>query len=178
MLNLLVCKAGFVLYRGKFQPMATRADLSELANNADYNKRLFLIAYGQLKTMQDAQDVVQETWKDLFAKSDVEIKAIDFPQPYILKVLIRKIVYKKGDNSKRSHIPLDNSPLPQWDESSLKKQMEEFLKGETKKNKIEILYLHFVEGYTSLQIASKINTTSGYVRKVIHDFRQQKKRGK
>ena len=113
-----------------------------------YSDRLLRVGFAYLKNVEDAEDVVQETFLSLFQKRP-EFNDESHLEAWLMRVAINKAKnhLKSGWFKKRQPMPEDLAYLPEGDEKLLQGVMELDLKYRLP------IHLYYYAGYSMEEIA-------------------------
>lgn len=114
-----------------------------------YSDMIFRIAYQNLFSVEDAQDVVQDVFLKLLKQKENCFHDEEHLKAWLIKVTINQCLDYKKSFFRRNTVALDNLEIPfEQEERQLMEELSRLPKEER-----NVLYLHYYEGYTIKEIA-------------------------
>lgn len=114
-----------------------------------YSDMIFRIAYQNLFSVEDAQDVVQDVFLKLLKQKENCFHDEEHLKAWLIKVTINQCLDYKKSFFRRNTVALDNFEIPyEQEERQLLEELSRLPKEER-----NVLYLHYYEGYTIKEIA-------------------------
>lgn len=114
-----------------------------------YSDMIFRIAYQNLFSVEDAQDVVQDVFLKLLKQKENCFHDEEHLKAWLIKVTINQCLDYKKSFFRKNTVALDNFEIPyEQEERQLMEELSRLPKEER-----NVLYLHYYEGYTIKEIA-------------------------
>lgn len=114
-----------------------------------YSDMIFRIAYQNLFSVEDAQDVVQDVFLKLLKQKENCFHDEEHLKAWLIKVTINQCLDYKKSFFRKNTVALDNFEIPyEQEERQLLEELSRLPKEER-----NVLYLHYYEGYTIKEIA-------------------------
>lgn len=115
----------------------------------EFSDMILRIAYQNLCTIADAEDIVQEVFISLLKSEDKAFCDKEHLKAWLIKVTVNKCIDYKKSFWQKNTVPLDNQILSYNDEEQ--SVMEEIFR--LPKDYRNIIYLYYYEGYKIKEIA-------------------------
>lgn len=134
-----------------------------------YGPAVMRLAYNQLRSLQQAEDVYQETFSELFAR----IGKVEFDTDYHLRAWLMKVAVNKCKNAKRNAARHKEDLMDPLDSASFGSRTTQEdghldyvweIVDQLSSDFRLVVYLHYVDGYSTDEIAAITNVTSATVR--------------
>lgn len=114
-----------------------------------YSDMIFRIAYQNLFSVEDAQDVVQDVFLKLLKQKENCFHDEEHLKAWLIKVTINQCLDYKKSFFRKNTVALDSFEIPyEQEERQLMEELSRLPKEER-----NVLYLHYYEGYTIKEIA-------------------------
>lgn len=115
-----------------------------------YSDMIFRIAYQNLFSIDDAQDVVQDVFLKLLRQKENCFHDEEHLKAWLIRVTINQCLDYRKSFFRRNTVALDNLEIP-WEREECQIMEELSLLPKDERN---VLYLHYYEGYTIKEIAA------------------------
>lgn len=114
-----------------------------------YSDMIFRIAYQNLFSVEDAQDVVQDVFLKLLKQKENCFHDEEHLKAWLIKVTINQCLDYKKSFFRKNTVALESFEIPyEQEERQLLEELSRLPKEER-----NVLYLHYYEGYTIKEIA-------------------------
>lgn len=136
----------------------------------EYSDMIYRIAYQNLRSSYDAEDIMQEVFLTLL-KSEITFKSSEHLKAWLIRVTINKCIDWKKSARYRTTVTLDEQII-RYDEEERGVMEEIFKLPEESRN---IIYLYYYESYTIAEIAEILGKNRNTVNSKLQRARKKLK---